>query len=141
MGLTLDISEQKLTEERIRKEAKRTETLVKIASQLNSTLNIQKVLDMVCNETAQALNVPIVSILLLNKVTNNLEHAKSIGISEELMQHIPLISRTIIDELTINKSPVVTFSNVQNIIKQNGIIRLFQIYARLHLQTCCIMMN
>ncbi len=125
MGLTLDISEQKLTEERIRKEAKKTKTLIKVASQLNSTLHIQKVLDMICSETAHALNVPIVSILLYNKVNNRLKHAKSIGISGELEELIPSLSRIIIDEITNNNKPVITFPNTLNIINQNEINSVF----------------
>ena len=121
MGLTLDISDQKLTEERIRKEVKRTKTLVKVASQLNSTLNIQKVLDMVCSETAQTLNVPIVIILLYNKTNDRLEHAKSIGISNDLVKFIPSLSGTIIDEITNNNGPVITFPNILNIIQQKEI--------------------
>lgn len=121
MGLTLDISGQKLTEERIRKEVKRTETLVKVASQLNSTLNIQKVLDMVCSETSHALNVPVVSILLYNKANDRLEHAKSIGISDELVKFIPSLSKTMIEEITKNNGPVITFPDITKMIKQTEI--------------------
>ncbi|MEJ2614339.1 MAG: PAS domain S-box protein, partial [Ignavibacteriaceae bacterium] len=119
MGLTLNISEQKITEKRIRKEVKRTQTLVKVALQLNSTLNIQKVLDMVCSETAQTLNVPIVSILLFNKMNERLEHAKSTGISGDIIKFIPSLSESISDEIKNNNEPVITFSNIQNIINQN----------------------
>ncbi len=125
MGLTLDISEQKLNEERIRKEVKRTKNLIKVASQLNSTLNIQKVLDMICSETAQALNVPIVSILLYNKNNNRMEHAKTIGITNELVRFIPSLSKTIIEEITNNNGPVITFPNVLNIINKDEVNSVF----------------
>ena len=119
MSMTLDITDQKLNEERIRNEVNRTKALVKIASLLNATLNVEKLLDMICNETAQALNVPIVSILLFNKNNYNLEHVKSTGISADLEKYIPNISKTIIDKIIQDKGPIITFPDVLKVIKQN----------------------
>lgn len=122
LGLTLDITNSKLNEGRIQNEVNRTKALVKIASQLNATLNLEKVLDIVCNETAQALNVPVVSILLFNKSSYSLEHAKSTGISADIEKFIPTISKTIIDEIIHNNGPIITFPNILNIIDKNKIV-------------------
>ncbi len=107
-----DITERKLFEEQIKNEIKRTKTLVRIASQLNSTLDIDKVLDMVCKETSQTLNVPSVSIFLYNENKKNLEHAKSTGISDIGGKYIPLISSSIFNELINKNRDVITIPNI-----------------------------
>ncbi len=107
-----DITKRKSFEEQIKNEIKRTKSLVRIASQLNSILDIDKVLDMVCKETSQTLNVPSVSIFLYNKDKDNLKLAKSTGISNNGEKYIPMISSSEFNEL-INKSrSVITIPNI-----------------------------
>ncbi|MBI3732548.1 MAG: GAF domain-containing sensor histidine kinase [Chloroflexi bacterium] len=60
--LQAEQAQWKTAEERLRREANRAEALVRVAGLLNAQLDLQTVLDAVCEETAHALFAPAVSL-------------------------------------------------------------------------------
>ncbi|MEW6546381.1 MAG: hypothetical protein AB1446_05620 [Bacillota bacterium] len=56
-----DVTERRKMEGEIRRQAARTEALVRTASHLNAQLDLVRVLKVVCEETRAALDVPVAS--------------------------------------------------------------------------------
>lgn len=75
-----DISERKWAEERIRREASRAEALVRVAARLNAQLDLQAVLGAICEETAQALGVPMVVVGLNDRHSQQLHLVEAFGL-------------------------------------------------------------
>jgi PAS domain S-box-containing protein len=59
-----DITARKRDEEAVQRQKARAEALARTAARLNARLDLNKVLETVCEETALALNVPAVSVFL-----------------------------------------------------------------------------
>jgi GAF domain-containing protein len=65
-----DITERRQVEEEICRHASRSEALARVASRLNAQLDLNKVLSMVCEEAARALDVPVSGVVLFDKETD-----------------------------------------------------------------------
>jgi PAS domain S-box-containing protein/putative nucleotidyltransferase with HDIG domain len=63
-GILLDITDSKLAEARIRREAARAEALLRVAGRLSAQLSLDTLLSTVCDEARRALNVSIASLSL-----------------------------------------------------------------------------
>jgi PAS domain S-box-containing protein len=66
IALVRDTSERKEAELRVRKEAARADALAHSASRLNAQLDLDAVLAAVCEETANALDVPAAAVLFFD---------------------------------------------------------------------------
>ncbi|HSH81943.1 MAG TPA: PAS domain S-box protein [Herpetosiphonaceae bacterium] len=64
VGTAHDVTEQKEVEIRAQREAARTEVLLRVAARLNAELEVDAVLNALCEETARVLEVPIVYVVL-----------------------------------------------------------------------------
>ncbi|MBN2048449.1 MAG: GAF domain-containing protein [Anaerolineaceae bacterium] len=67
-GIARDITERKQAEIEIRAHSARAEALARMASRLNAHLSLQDVLEEICQETAEALNMRIVNVVLSDRV-------------------------------------------------------------------------
>lgn len=79
LAMYLDISERKRAEERQRKEAERTRTLLHIASRLNRRFALPDLAQTICQEISTALHLPSVSLSLLNPEGTHFVHAADVG--------------------------------------------------------------
>ena len=77
-----------------------------LASSINSTLDIKKILHILSAEICEALNMKAVAIRLLNNETGNLELVASYGLNEEF----------------INKGPVSAEKSISQVLKGETII-------------------
>jgi diguanylate cyclase len=77
-GIIRDITERKQAEAQIRQNAARAEALARIAARLNAQLDLETVLNTVCEEAARALNVSAV-VRLYNAQRDELYYASSVG--------------------------------------------------------------
>ena len=77
-----------------------------LASSINSTLDIKKILHILSAEICEALNMKGVAIRLLNNETGNLEFVASYGLNEEF----------------INKGPVSAEKSISQVLKGETII-------------------
>ena len=83
-----DVTEHRRDEEKIRIEARRAEALVRTAGRLNAKLDIQSVLSAVCEETAHALEVPIVIVSLFDEESEAFIASGQHGMSGEQFESI-----------------------------------------------------
>ena len=63
-GMCRDTTERRLAEQEIQRQAARAEVLARTAARLNAQLDLDTVLQRVCDETARALQVPLVCLTL-----------------------------------------------------------------------------
>lgn len=119
-GVFEDITAAKLADERIRHEAARAETLLRTASRLNASLDLHNALTAICEETAKALDVPIVNIFLFDPETEMFSSAMAFGMPEEEYLNLPRFPYSIIQPLIQNGS-MMTIADSREIIKQLNI--------------------
>ncbi len=87
-----DITELKRAEEGVRLQAARANALASTAARLNSRLDLNKVLEAICEETARALSVPAVAVFMHDKERGMLVPAAATGLpkSKTEFARIPL---------------------------------------------------
>lgn len=76
-------TEHNRTEEVLRLQSTRAEAVATIAARLNAHLDLQLVLDTVCQETAQALVVPATSVSLYDETHNTMSCVSYCGLPED----------------------------------------------------------
>ncbi len=108
-----DISEYKRAEEQVRLEAARAATLVRTAALLNATLDLEDALRAVCEETAKALDAPIVIIYLYDESQDTLCAATALGVRPEHLKHIPQIPRRALEEIDREEGSTITISEAE----------------------------
>jgi PAS domain S-box-containing protein len=97
-GVIRDITERKQAEEQIRLNAARAAALANTAAHLNAQLDVNAVLNTVCEETARALNVSATGVTLLNNRGDALCLAAAFGLPPEYREHHRPTPRAILDE-------------------------------------------
>lgn len=75
------------------------ETLVRIASHLNSELELESLLGVICRETAQALNVPVTTVSLYDREREQFVLAAAKGLPDEVLVRFAPLSRAEYDTL------------------------------------------
>jgi len=83
-----DITARKEAEARTQVEASRALALAQIATRLNAQLDLPTVLRVVCEETAAALGVPAVAVMLHDAQSQTLRIAQTIGLPETFIQRV-----------------------------------------------------
>jgi signal transduction histidine kinase len=74
-----DITERRRIEGVIRQQASRSAALVRVASRLNAQLDLDRVLGMVCEEAARALDTPVAGVILYDKDREVFDLAATFG--------------------------------------------------------------
>ncbi len=78
-------------EQRSRREAARTQALLRVAGRLNAQLDLETLLTALCEEVAQALNTPVALVTLYDPKQNILSATAGFGISpDRLKEMLPL---------------------------------------------------
>ncbi len=90
----VDITEVRKAEARVRREATRSEALVRVASILNAKLDLQTVLHGVCEESAHALHVPVSTVTLYDETTDTVMLAASYGLPPSYAERYVPMSRS-----------------------------------------------
>ncbi|MSP14726.1 MAG: response regulator, partial [Chloroflexi bacterium] len=78
-------------EEEVRRHAARAEVLVHTAARLNAQLDLQGVLDAICEETVRALRIPAASVVLYDDASQSYRHAAGIGLPTGFEILLPLL--------------------------------------------------
>ena len=78
-----DINERENAERTIRRHLARTNALIEIAARINANLDLQDVLDAICEEMAKALDVGIVLVVLFDQGRNTIDLATAYGLPEK----------------------------------------------------------
>lgn len=87
----------KAAEARAQREAERARCLLRVAEQLNARLDLDAVLQAVCDETARALAVQVVIVTLYDPDAAVLRPAAWCGLPAELMARADTIPRSVCD--------------------------------------------
>ncbi|MHC1730444.1 MAG: GAF domain-containing protein [Bacteroidales bacterium] len=124
IGITRDITQRKLTEISIKREAIRSATLVRTASQLNAQHSLEIVIDTVCRITVSALSVTAAYIFLLDESGEELSLAGSFGLPNEIASRIPSIPQSVYKRLTFGGKPLIISDMLE--IKELPGLELFQ---------------
>ncbi len=103
----MDVTERKRAEEEIRRHAARAEALAHAAARLNAQLDLETVLNTVCEETARALNVPAVSVGLYEPDHEVFVLAASLGLPSDYLQHHRPIPRAVYEAYVQRQGPLV----------------------------------
>jgi PAS domain S-box-containing protein/putative nucleotidyltransferase with HDIG domain len=99
-GSTRDITERKLAEEEIRRQAERAESLLHVASTLNANLELKTVLHKICEETCTALHVPLAAFLLYDERNQTFELADSLSLPPGFAESMDPLPRKVYEELS-----------------------------------------
>ncbi|MBI5304768.1 MAG: GAF domain-containing protein [Chloroflexi bacterium] len=88
-----EIAERKRVEELIRQNVVRSETLTRVATQLNAQLGLETILNAVCEESARALNAPVTTLSLYNPDRDEIAPASSFGLPRDARERLRPIPR------------------------------------------------
>ncbi|MBN1538384.1 MAG: GAF domain-containing protein [Anaerolineales bacterium] len=116
-GVIEDITAARLADERIRHEAARAETLVRTAARLNASLDLQQALTAVCEETAKALDVPIVNIFLYDPEDEEFTSAMALGMPKEEYLNLPKFPYSVVKPFIESRSLLI-LADSGEIVKQ-----------------------
>jgi signal transduction histidine kinase len=94
----------------------RAEALAHIAGRLNERLDLSAVLTAVCQETARALDTPVVSISLYDAAADALVYACGHGLPADFANHVEPLPRAIYEEYLKERGHLVIVEDVQAII-------------------------
>lgn len=108
-------SEHRRAEELFLREGARKEALLRAAAQLNPANGLDEVLHTLCEETARALDVPVVILRLYNKQQDHFACASAFGIPLEIAASLPPLSRETCEKGFAEGSPFAATLNVQNV--------------------------
>jgi signal transduction histidine kinase len=108
-----DITERKRAEERLRRETARAEALARLAARLNSQLDLDTVLNLLCEETAHALGVPATSVLLYRPERQEFVPTATYGLPPEALDQFRPMPRTLYDEFARRVGPLIVVPDVQ----------------------------
>lgn len=126
-----DVTSRKESEEEIKLYAARAESLVRAATNLNSCMEYDKVLNTVCSEISLSLNAPAVSVFLYDDMTDTFFHSANRGLSSIYDEKIKPVSGEFYRKYLSNEE------SVDLINDSNGISRLVNanLYESLRINT------
>ncbi len=110
----------------------RAEALARTAAHINTQLDRQAVLNAVCQETAQAMNVPIVMVALFDETQRAFVNAAVVGMPEESQNGFAPWPLSYIESLPQQSKNVIVLKDVQA-RSTTGPNR--QLYERLNIRT------
>jgi two-component system NtrC family sensor kinase len=109
-----DVTERVQAEEQARIEAGRAKAMARIATSLNTHLDVEAVGKAICEEAASAFGVPLVSVCLYDSERDELVPAGQFGTPSINMIDVQSIPCEFYCEPIQQSDPVVVFPNIQN---------------------------
>jgi PAS domain S-box-containing protein/putative nucleotidyltransferase with HDIG domain len=94
-GVNQDIHDRKLAEENVFQHAARVESLARTATQINRKLDLDTILNSVCEEAARTLNIRYSIILLADEFSQTVTPITGHGLPTDYKKDIPGISYSI----------------------------------------------
>lgn len=113
MVVTQNITERKQAEEEIIRQISRAETLVRTAARLNRELDLDAVIQAICEETIEAFHVSQCAIALYDENTDWLAYAGGVNIPPEEVSVMEPIPREQFEEIAQAMGPLIIVPNIQ----------------------------
>lgn len=110
-----DISERKQAEQRTKEEAAHAQAMARISGALNAQLDQRAVLETVCEETAQALNVPLALAYLRDEKSGQYEVVCYHGVPDEASSLLEPLPASTYDAILENGRSLLLVKDVQAI--------------------------
>ncbi len=105
--------EKRLAETETQRQAARAASLVRVATRLNAQLDLTAVLNAVCEETAQAFDVPAASVNLYDEKRDVLYPAGVFGLQDNYLERVRPLPRAVYEAYAQQMGPVIVFRDVQ----------------------------
>lgn len=96
-SVSMDVTEREKALAEARRQADRTETLARVAAFLNANSDIHAMMQFLCEEVSRALNVPAVTITLVDEDEEVATLVAESGLSEWLRENFPVIPASVYD--------------------------------------------
>jgi PAS domain S-box-containing protein len=113
IALVRDTSERRQAEMRIRTEAARADALAHSASRLNAQLDLSAVLSAVCEETANALDVPAAVVLFFDPEKERFYPAATWGLPQSFMKEYTPNPRSVYEQHPQPYHPQIVVPNLR----------------------------
>jgi PAS domain S-box-containing protein len=126
-----DVTERKEAEAEIRRQAARAQALVQIAGRLGAQFDLEAIIKTVCEETAVALSVPVVTVSLYDPESKLLHYKGGLGLPADYLAQIQLLPLTIYDELAGYQDTVMIIPDIQTMTELPSAM----LYAQTNLRT------
>ena len=108
-----DVTERNQAREAIRREAARARTLARVAARSAANIEIEVMLNVLCEETAHAFEVPAASIYLYDQQCDQLRVAATFGLPPVFREQAKPISRIAFDAMTKQSEAVAVYPDVR----------------------------
>lgn len=114
LSIGQDVTERKQIEEKIIRNAALAEAVSNIAARLNAELDLNTLLNNICQEIVRAIpGLPSSSVLLLDEETDQLVIAATYGIYMDLIDDIMPIPRAILEQQYEKYGPIIVIPDLQ----------------------------
>jgi PAS domain S-box-containing protein len=117
----MDITEQKQAEEEIQLYAAHVESLVNSAARLNASLDMESVVNGICEETIHALHVPAACIYLNDESHNDLELVASNGLPPGFNRRLQAFPHILLDRVRCQPGAAGIISDIQSICRKKDL--------------------
>jgi PAS domain S-box-containing protein len=113
-GTNLDITERKRAEEEVKRQATRAETLARIAARLNKQLDLDAVIQAVCQEAVDTFKVSQATMSLYDEKRDLLVYVGGVNIPPEYAATIEPIARSRFDDFLRTLGPIMVVPDIQS---------------------------
>lgn len=97
-ALHSEIAERERAEKEIRRQAARAEAMLRMAERINTQLDLNSLLSVVCQETARVLNVSAAGIMLYDTRRERFDHAADCGLKPAFLEGFKPIPRELYEQ-------------------------------------------
>jgi len=115
VGVSIDVTDRVRAEEEIKHQAARAEVLVRTAGRLNQQLDLEAVIQSVCQEALETFGFSQCAIALYDEEQDWLAYAGGVNIPAEVVEKMEPIPRAQFDEIADAMGPLIIVPNVQKV--------------------------
>ncbi len=113
ISIKQDITERKRNLELINRHAARAETLARVAARLNAQLDLNSVMQVICEETTSSLKVPFATVSLFDFSKECFYIAWGTGFPSRFLENLPVVPRQSFDRLSQPDGSIIVIEDVQ----------------------------
>ena len=110
LELAIDITQRKLAEVEALENVARAQALVQAGGRLNAQLDLDTVLKVICEESALAVNIPVVCLSLFDEKRDEFYPVANYGLSPEVYKKFQPVPRQVYNDYLATEDPVFVIS-------------------------------